>query len=104
MSWRTAIITDSAKSIWKTLARNGFNVAINNFLSEKAKRVNEVVAIGVQCPAYMADVSNEQEVKSMNVEVVSDFGGLDTVRHLLVVLSNNLLSEAVDGCKRWCWL
>ncbi|KAK0437201.1 hypothetical protein EV421DRAFT_2021764 [Armillaria borealis] len=61
MSRTTAIITDSAEGTWKTLARNGFNVAINDLPSEKAKLVevvNEVV---------------------FNVRLVSDFGSIDTV-------------------------
>ncbi|PBK68583.1 hypothetical protein ARMSODRAFT_975975 [Armillaria solidipes] len=94
----TAIITDSAKGIWKALARNGFNVATNGLLSEKAK-LDEVVAIGVQCLTYMADVSSEQDVKAMIMAVLSDFGGINVVRHLLIVLTTNTISEPADGHK-----
>ncbi|KAK0215484.1 hypothetical protein IW262DRAFT_1400589 [Armillaria fumosa] len=62
------------------LATNGFNVSFNNLLSEKAKLdmvVNGVVATGVQCRTYMADVSIEQEVKEMMVAAVSDCGDID---------------------------
>ncbi len=87
MSQGTAIVTGSAQGIGKSialnLARNGFNVALNDLPSEKAKLdvvLNEVVPTGVQCRTYMADVSNEQEVKAMILAVVSDFGGIDVVR------------------------
>ncbi|KAK0452102.1 uncharacterized protein EV420DRAFT_1630424 [Desarmillaria tabescens] len=86
MSLGTAIITGSAQGIGKAialkLARNGFNIALNDLPSEKAKleeALKEIVATGVQCRMYMADVSNEQEVKTMILAVVSDFGGIDVM-------------------------
>ncbi|KAK0229495.1 hypothetical protein EDD85DRAFT_130252 [Armillaria nabsnona] len=86
MSQGTAIVTGSAQGIGKAialnLARNGFNVALNDLPSEKAKLdmvLNEVVLTGVQCRTYMADVSNEQEVKAMILAVVSAFGGIDVM-------------------------
>lgn len=58
------------------------NVALNDLPSEKAKLdevLNEVVATGVQCKIYIADVSNEQEGQAMILAVVSDLGGIDVM-------------------------
>ncbi|KAK0204310.1 hypothetical protein DFS33DRAFT_1275351 [Desarmillaria ectypa] len=74
------------------LARNYFNVALNDLPLEKAKLdevLNEVVSTtGVQCQMYFADVSNEKENRTVPTPAVPDFGGIVCVGRHKVPIRN----------------
>ena len=80
---QTAIVTGSNSGIGKgialALARDGANVVINWISNEGA--ANEVVALckkeGVNAIAIKADVSKEEEVKSMFAQAIKTFGTVD---------------------------
>ena len=99
-----AVVTGSSKGIGRAialqLAQDGFDLVINDLpsLSDKLQEVEqEILALGRKCLVAVADVSNEEEVKGMVTETVTQLGGLDvvgvisSVRHLLT--SNNRWSQ-----------
>ncbi len=84
------VITSAAQGIGKAialrLAYNGFNVAVNDIsLDVKITKLQEVQAEiiekGCWCGVFPADVSNEENVKSMVKGVIDTLGGLDVVSY-----------------------
>ncbi|MBU7035459.1 MAG: 3-oxoacyl-ACP reductase FabG, partial [Theionarchaea archaeon] len=80
---KTAVITGSSRGIGRgcalVLARYGCNIVINYVeSSEKAQEVaEEITGLGVESLVVRADVSREQDVKSMIGSAISTFGGID---------------------------
>ncbi|KAG7086970.1 hypothetical protein E1B28_002886 [Marasmius oreades] len=84
----TCLITGSAQGIGKAialrLAKDGFDVALNDIVSKEAllkKLENEILELGTGRKALIAmgDVSNELEVQGMVDNVVRVLGGLDVM-------------------------
>ncbi|ESK84429.1 acetoin reductase family protein [Moniliophthora roreri MCA 2997] len=87
---KTALITGAAQGIGfgiaLQLARDGYNVAIND-ISSNAENANtslqqlkEVTAShGAKASLYLGDVSDEEQVKKMVEDVVKDYGFLDVM-------------------------
>ena len=83
---KTVLITGSAKGIGKAciekFASEGYNVVINYLTSEKeafelkstVKNIYDVDALCIK-----ADISNEDEVKSMIEQVTNTFGKIDVL-------------------------
>ncbi|KAK0480566.1 NAD(P)-binding protein [Armillaria novae-zelandiae] len=81
-----ALVTGSARGMGRAialrLASDGFNVALNDIASKKdhleALRI-EIEGLGKKAFVYIADVSNEDEVKAMVGETVEGLGRLDVM-------------------------
>lgn len=81
-----ALITGSAQGIGKAialkLAKDGFNIALNDLPSKHAqlRDLQEAIgALGRQSIVVLADVASEQEVKDMIEAAVVALGSLDVV-------------------------
>ncbi|KAJ7182879.1 NAD(P)-binding protein [Mycena crocata] len=82
-----ALVTGAAQGIGRAvalrLAKDGFDVAVNDVSinSEKLETlVDEIKKKGRASSKYVADVSQEEQVKKMVELVVAEHGGLDIVR------------------------
>lgn len=85
-----ALITGSAQGIGRSialrLARDGFDIALNDISSKReqlAAVADEVEKIGRKSLSVPADVTAEKEVKGMVQAVVKGLGGLDVVSTFL---------------------
>lgn len=93
---KTALITGGGTGIGRAialiLARHGVNIAINYSRSkEEALQTKvEVEALDVTCQIYQASVAQDQEVRAMVKQVVSDFGRLD------ILVNNAGMTRFVD--------
>jgi 3-oxoacyl-[acyl-carrier protein] reductase len=80
---KKALVTGSSRGIGKGIAlafaKQGADVAVNYHSSEQKalKVVEEIKSMGVSSFAVGADVSKQEEVKTMVEKVVSEFGGID---------------------------
>ena len=81
---RTALVTGAARGIGRAialrLAKDGFNVAVNDIEKMSAELQDTQKAIeqtGRKSIAITADVSNEKEVESMMKRVANELGSLD---------------------------
>ena len=92
MQGKRVLITGAATGIGKAtaleLARNGADIIINYFPTEDqedkasqlaSKICEEVTGIGCKSLLISADVSNEQQVRSMFQQILENFGGLDVL-------------------------
>lgn len=81
-----ALITGSAQGIGRgialRLARDGFNVALNDLPNKDAKLeavATEIESLGRQACIVPADVTVDKQVKGMVDDAVTKLGGLDVV-------------------------
>ncbi|KAJ7471634.1 NAD-binding protein [Mycena galericulata] len=81
-----ALVTGSAQGIGRTvalrLASDGFDVAVNDISSNSSKLatlVEEIQEMGRASSQYVADVSQEDQVKEMVELVIKKHGGLDVM-------------------------
>lgn len=81
---RNALVTGAAQGIGRSiairLAKDGFNVAVNDIdkLSDELTNVQKTIeGMGQKSIAIIADVSVEKEVESMMKRVVTELGSLD---------------------------
>lgn len=81
---RNALVTGAARGIGRSialrLAKDGFNVAVNDVNANSAELDNTKKAIeeiGRKSIAIIADVSIENEVQSMMKSVAQELGSLD---------------------------
>ncbi|KAH8885381.1 NAD(P)-binding protein [Thozetella sp. PMI_491] len=85
-SSRTAIVTGSARGIGKAialrLARDGYDVAVNDISSAQKhmdETVSEIHSLGRKAYGHVADVSQEEEVKGLVEASVANLGPLHTM-------------------------
>lgn len=94
---KVALITGSAKGIGKAialrLAKDNYNIAVNyNGSKELAKETaNECIALGVDSIVVKADVSDNQEVKSMIDEIMDKYGRIDCLVNNSGITKDNLI-------------
>ena len=81
---QTALVTGAARGIGHEialrLARDGFNVAVNDIQASSSDLQNvqeEIEKIGRKSIAVIADVSQSQEVEQMVQEIAQKLGSLD---------------------------
>ena len=85
LSGKCAIVTGSAVGVGRAtaleLAKRGANVVVNYSRSEEEARdtVAQIEALGVHALLVRADVSNDQEVRSMIAAAVDAFGGVQVL-------------------------
>src|SRR5690625_3405497 len=81
---KVAIITGSGRGIGRAialrLAKDGFNIVINDRNLKRASEVcEEIHSLGTKCISFPADVSEKEEVFQMVEETVKQFGRLDVM-------------------------
>ena len=94
---KNALVTGSSRGIGREIAlelgRRGVNVAVNYAGSEaKAEEVvQELQALGVKALKIQANVTDEQDVKSMIKEVTTILGSIDILVNNAGITRDNLL-------------
>ena len=93
---KTVLVTGAAKGIGnKTIiefAKKGYNVVINYLTCKKeAEELKNIVEnlYGVKVLLVKADISNEQEVKSMISKIKDAFGKLDILINNAAYVQDN---------------
>lgn len=94
---KSALVTGASRGIGRAIAlelgKQGANVAVN-YAGNEAKAdevVQELKALGVEAFKIQADVSNEDQVKAMIKETVSQFGAIDILINNAGITKDNLL-------------
>jgi NAD(P)-dependent dehydrogenase (short-subunit alcohol dehydrogenase family) len=102
-----AIVTGCAQGIGRgialRLAEDGFDVAVNDVPSKidaLKELCEEIMAKGKRSITIPADVSKEDEVKSMVDNVVENLGGLDVVSIRVLSQRWSSILFSADGCQR----
>lgn len=103
-----AIVTGAAQGIGKgialRLAEDGFDVAVNDIVSNKTSLdtlLEEIKQKGRKSCAIIADVSIEEQVKDMVDSVVKELGSLDvvsTIAKYKPISHNQGPRNLLDGC------
>lgn len=89
---RVAFVTGAAQGIGRSialrLAKDGFDVAINDLGAELLSSTGEELKkLGAKVSLHVGDVSDEKRVEAMIAECISELGFLD----VMVSLNNPLL-------------
>lgn len=94
---KTAIVTGASRGIGRKIAlelgKEGYNVVVNYAGNkEKAEEVvSEIKSFGVEAFAFQANVSEQDEVKTMIKETTSQFGTIDVLVNNAGITRDNLL-------------
>ncbi len=97
---KTAIITGSGRGIGaaiaKRLAKDGFNIVINEVSQEAldtygSQTAEECRALGVKAECYAADVSNYSQCEEMVKKIKADFGTIDVLVNNAGITRDGLL-------------
>lgn len=108
MNKKTVLVTGGGRGIGKAtvieFAKKGYNVVINYSKSEKeANLVKKNVEDNykVKALAIKADVSNEDEVKTMITTIINEFGSIDVlVNNAGIVFDRDFSDITIDEFKR----
>jgi NAD(P)-dependent dehydrogenase (short-subunit alcohol dehydrogenase family) len=99
-----ALITGSAQGIGRSialrLARDGFNVALNDLPNKDAKLelvATEIESLGRQVCIVPADVTVDKQVKEMVDNAVTKLGGLD----VMVANAGVVTLASLVSCTIW---
>ncbi len=80
MEGKKALVTGGGrglgKAICRALAEEGVDIAVAD-LSDADQTAREVEALGRKAAAFSANVTKEDEVKTMVARIVADWGGID---------------------------
>ncbi len=95
---RTALITGSGQGIGAAIAKlfasRGANVAINDVNQESAnKTVNEIISAGGNAKFFSADVTDEEQVKLMMIDIVQAFGSVDILVNNAGIMGTTKIEE-----------
>lgn len=95
---KTALITGSARGIGAAialrLARDGFDIALNDISDRSFENndiVEKIIALGVRCEKYIADVSDHAQCAELAKKVKSDFGSIDALVNNAGITRDGLL-------------
>lgn len=94
----TAIITGSGQGIGaavaKRLARDGFDIAVNDLNEENGRRTaEECRALGVKADYFKADVSKLSECEEMVKAIKEEFGSIDVLVNNAGITRDGLLAR-----------
>lgn len=94
----TAIITGSGQGIGaavaKRLARDGFDIAVNDLNEENGRRTaEECKALGVKAAYFKADVSKLGECEEMVKAIKAEFGTIDVLVNNAGITRDGLLAR-----------
>lgn len=99
-----ALVTGAGQGIGRAialrLAEDGFDVAVNDIISNQPNLetlVKEIMAHGRRAIHIIADVSQEEQVKAMIQTVVKELGSLDVVSLQPSDSANNAEFPGTDG-------
>ena len=92
----TAIITGSSRGIGaaiaKRLAKDGFDIVINELSAEAGEQTaEECRALGVKASVYACDVSNYEQCEEMVKKVKEEFGTIDVLVNNAGITRDGLL-------------
>lgn len=102
---KTAIITGAGRGIGaaiaKRLAKDGFNIAINEATQESIEARGSLVAeecraMGVKADCYAADVSDYAQCEEMVKKVKEDFGSIDVLVNNAGITRDGLLLRMAE--------
>ena len=97
---KTAVITGGARGIGKvtalTLARAGASCALLDVMDEVKATAAEIAQHGVRAEAYLADVTNSEQINQVMKEINSTFGSLDILVNNAGITRDNLLLRMSD--------
>ncbi len=98
---KTAIITGAGRGIGaaiaRRLAKDGFNIAINELTSGSGDAVaEECRAFGVRAECYTADVSVHAQCEEMVKKVKADFGTIDVLVNNAGITRDGLLLKMAE--------
>jgi len=100
---KVAIVTGGSRGIGRAialkLAQHGADIVINDVVDvEKMQNaVEEIRSLGVKCEPLKADVSNEEEVKTMVSTVIEKFGGIDILINNAGITRDGLLVKMKES-------
>lgn len=98
---KTAIITGAGRGIGaaiaKRLAKDGFNIAINELMPGAGDSVaEECRALGVKAECYAADVSDHAQCEEMVKKIKADFGTIDALVNNAGITRDGLLLKMAE--------
>ncbi len=97
---KTALVTGASRGIGaaiaKRLAKDGYNIALNDIseaMFEENSIVEDIKAFGVEVEIFIADVSNHDACKEMVKAVKEKFGTIDTLVNNAGITRDGLLAR-----------
>ncbi|MDD6490117.1 MAG: 3-oxoacyl-[acyl-carrier-protein] reductase [Clostridia bacterium] len=97
LSGKNAVVTGSSRGIGKAIALKlaslGANIAVvyAGNAEKAAETVSEIEALGVKAKAYMCNVADFAEVKTLVADIITEFGGIDILVNNAGIIRDGLV-------------